>query len=223
MFDPLECYAAGMGYPSMGYPRQTKSKEVGTVDFAEVMRESMREVDNEMPGGEKPYGDEHDESVERSLYPAGAMHIGVPKKLVEGTKFDLGKLRYDLLAPDAIQALVGVLTYGANKYADRNWEKGIKYGRVLAALRRHIASWEMGESYDPETGYHHLAHAMCCLMFLLTYELRGMEEWNDLPILRTGTLVIHSGGVSTDFRGTVPGESSESPAEGFFGFPLERE
>lgn len=98
-----------------------------------------------------------------------------------GRKDDSGKLRMDLIPPEVEEMLALVLTKGASKYADRNWEKGIKYSRVYAALRRHLLAWMKGEEIDSEWGLPHLAHAYCCLTFLLTYELRGMgAEWDDL-------------------------------------------
>lgn len=101
-------------------------------------------------------------------------------KLNEGTKHDQGKLRMDLIPPEAERALAEVLTYGANKYEDRNWEKGIKYSRIYAALRRHLLAWVEGEEIDPESKLSHLSHAFCCLAFLVTYERRGMRENNDM-------------------------------------------
>jgi hypothetical protein len=98
-----------------------------------------------------------------------------------GLKFDDGKERYDLLPPDAIRAIVRVLTYGSVKYAPRNWEKGIAYSRLIAASRRHEAAWEMGEDFDPETGIHHLAHKACCDIMMLAQELRGMTNFDDIP------------------------------------------
>jgi len=50
----------------------------------------------------------------------------------EGIKHDAGKLRLDLIPPEAIRALGEVLTYGTNKYGDRNWEKGISEDRLYA-------------------------------------------------------------------------------------------
>jgi len=98
-----------------------------------------------------------------------------------GKKNDKGKLRMDLIPPEVEEALAEVLTHGAEKYDDRNWEKGIKYSRVYAALRRHLLAWMKGEKIDSEWGLNHLAHAYCCLAFLLTYEMRNMgEKWDDL-------------------------------------------
>lgn len=96
--------------------------------------------------------------------------------MAEGRKYDGGKLRFDLIAPEAEEALTTILTFGANKYGDRNWEGGMKWGRVYGALRRHLSSWLQGEKFDEETGYSHLWHAYCCLHFLVTYEIRDIGE-----------------------------------------------
>lgn len=91
----------------------------------------------------------------------------------EGRKFDDGKPRYDLLPPEMLEAAAAVLTYGANKYGERNWEAGMAWGRPFAALMRHMWAWWRGEDSDPETGYSHLWHALCCIAFLVAYEARG--------------------------------------------------
>lgn len=89
-----------------------------------------------------------------------------------GVKNDEGKPRMDLVPPEAVWALADILTVGANKYTDRNWEQGMDWGRVYAACQRHLWAWWGGEDTDPETGRSHLAHALACISFLLTYEQR---------------------------------------------------
>jgi hypothetical protein len=97
-----------------------------------------------------------------------------------GVKFDHGKTRYDLFTYEALDQIGQVLAYGTAKYADRNWEKGIPYGRVFAAIMRHLWAWWGGEKNDPETGLNHLAHAGCNIVFLLTFEKRNMAgEWDE--------------------------------------------
>jgi hypothetical protein len=91
---------------------------------------------------------------------------------VEGSKFDSSKPRYDLLPPELLAAVADVLTFGANKYGERNWELGMAWGRPFAAMMRHMWAWWRGEGRDPETGLSHLAHAACCVAFLLAYERR---------------------------------------------------
>lgn len=91
----------------------------------------------------------------------------------EGVKFDQGKARYDLLPGEFLEATAQVLTFGAAKYGERNWELGMNWGRPFAALMRHMWAWWGGEGKDPETGMSHLWHAACCLAFMIAYEARG--------------------------------------------------
>ena len=93
-----------------------------------------------------------------------------------GRKDDSGKLRWSLLPFDAIEAIVKILVFGAKKYEDRNWEKGMDWDRVFDALQRHLTAWWRKEPADLETGYSHLWHAGCCILFLIAYELRGVGK-----------------------------------------------
>ena len=99
---------------------------------------------------------------------------------MEGRKDDQGKLPYHLLPPDAIEEILRVLDYGQNKYSARNWEKGMAWSRPFAALMRHMWAWWRGQTNDPETGFSHLAHAGCCILFLLSYGERKIGE-DDRP------------------------------------------
>ena len=90
----------------------------------------------------------------------------------KGRKFDGGKLEYGLLPPLALEETVKVLTFGAQKYERDNWQKvPDAKRRYFDALQRHVWSWKQGEQIDPESGIHHLAHAMCCLMFLYEHDI----------------------------------------------------
>jgi hypothetical protein len=93
--------------------------------------------------------------------------------LVGGTKNDADKPRLALLPFEALVEVSKVLSFGANKYEVHNWRKGFKWTRLIDAALRHVFAWVVGEDKDPETGLSHLAHAVCGLLFLLTYELRG--------------------------------------------------
>ena len=53
-------------------------------------------------------------------------------KIEEGSKYDKNKLRVDLLSFQALQGIAEILTFGAKKYGDRNWEKGLSFSRVLS-------------------------------------------------------------------------------------------
>lgn len=105
-------------------------------------------------------------------------------ELTEGVKHDDDKLRWELLPWDAVEEVVKVLNFGARKYEDRNWEKGIQHSRVYAAAIRHLTRWFSWEDTDEETDLPHLAHATCCCLFLLSYQLRGQYEFDDRPDIR---------------------------------------
>lgn len=100
----------------------------------------------------------------------GVSHIS--KRPAEADKHDAGKSRLDLLPFDALLEVGKVMERGATKYGARNWELGRAWGRDLAAGLRHLFAWAMGEDRDPESGLSHLAHAACCILFLLAYDLR---------------------------------------------------
>lgn len=87
----------------------------------------------------------------------------------EGLRHDEGKLRHDLIPPNPINELAKVLTFGAKKYADHNWMKGMKWSKVIGPLKRHLNAIERGEDHDSESGLLHAAHVMCNAMFLLEY------------------------------------------------------
>ena len=91
--------------------------------------------------------------------------------LAEGRKDDTGKIRLDLLPGDALWEVGRVYTMGAGKYEDRNWEGGIAYGRVFAALLRHLWRWWCGETYDLQDRQHHLSSVIWAGLALLHYDL----------------------------------------------------
>ena len=93
--------------------------------------------------------------------------------MTEGRKDDAGKPRHELIPPEAVEALADVLTFGATKYGDRNWERGMAWSRVYGAAMRHAWAWWRGEKADPETGLSHLKHLLCCVAFLVAFEERG--------------------------------------------------
>lgn len=95
----------------------------------------------------------------------------VEQKSEAGWRYDAGKRRWDLVPPE-IEEVVDVFTFGAVKYADRNWEKGMSWGRVFGSLLRHSWAFWRGEDIDKESGLHHMAHAMWNCLALLTYSRR---------------------------------------------------
>lgn len=107
----------------------------------------------------------------------------LPTKVVPdggGMRKDEGKNMLDLIPPEWIWGLGEVLTQGAEKYAVRNWERGMKWSKMVGCGMRHIFKFVCGERYDPESGCHHLLHAAWNILSLMTYDLRKIGE-NDLP------------------------------------------
>lgn len=93
-----------------------------------------------------------------------------------GKKHDEGKPRMDLLDPYAIEQLSKVLSFGSKKYSAWNWSEGISYSRLIGAALRHLFAFMRGQDLDEESGLPHLAHCMCCLMFLLGMTVRHPEK-----------------------------------------------
>jgi len=89
-----------------------------------------------------------------------------------GRKDDTGKARWDLLPWGPLREVARVLTFGAQKYTVDNWQRvPDSRRRYFAAAQRHSIAWFEGEQDDPETGLHHLAHAVCCLLFAMWFDL----------------------------------------------------
>lgn len=84
-----------------------------------------------------------------------------------GRKFDDEKPAMDLMPPLMELEVCKVLTFGAQKYDEDNWRQVQDlHKRYRSAAKRHINALRRGELYDEESGCHHAAHAVCCLMFM---------------------------------------------------------
>ena len=83
------------------------------------------------------------------------------------------KTRFDLIPWQAVGDIADVLGYGARKYSSNNWCRVTEWRRYFAAHCIHLFAWWRGEDNDSETGYYHLAHAGCCLLFLMEYQRYG--------------------------------------------------
>jgi Domain of unknown function (DUF5664) len=102
--------------------------------------------------------------------------------IAKAMRFDSGKPRYDLLPADGLDELVQVYTEGALKYADRNWEKGMNWSKCFGSLMRHSWKFWRGETYDEETGCHHMAMAAWNALALCVYSLRKTGV-DDRPVI----------------------------------------
>ena len=77
-------------------------------------------------------------------------------------------------------ALLLCLAAAARADFGSNWEKGMAWSRVYRACLGHLFAWFMRRGPDAETGKSHLWHAGCCILFLITYELRNAGQ-DDRP------------------------------------------
>jgi hypothetical protein len=96
------------------------------------------------------------------------------KETDKGKKNDADKVRWELLSVPAIREIAKVMTFGAKKYDAHNWRGGFDWSRLYGAALRHLTSHMEGDSIDSESGLSHLAHAGCCIMFLLEHEIRKL-------------------------------------------------
>jgi len=90
-----------------------------------------------------------------------------------GIKHDSDKLRMDLIPVEALEELARVLTYGAAKYAENNWQE-VEAKRYEAALLRHYALYKKGETHDSESDILHLSHMLANVAFLLYKQINSI-------------------------------------------------
>ena len=87
-----------------------------------------------------------------------------------------GKGRYDLISPFGIDRIAKWYELGAQKYADRNWEKGMPFSRYVDSAKRHLNKYVMG--MDDED---HLAAACWNIIAIMHHQELGENEWDDMP------------------------------------------
>lgn len=102
---------------------------------------------------------------------------------LNGQKFDAGKTEWDLLPLGPVEEIVKVLMHGREKYGRDNWQLvDNPIRRYYAAAQRHLAAFRRArfdtrdpyDAIDAESHLHHLAHAACCILFLLWHERKEL-------------------------------------------------
>lgn len=92
-----------------------------------------------------------------------------------GHKSSHGKRRWSLLPVEPMREVVDVFEHGLTKEGRTvdDWQH-VSDARTLYydACRRHIDLWWGGEQRDKESGKHHLAHAVCCLLILIWHDFK---------------------------------------------------
>jgi len=127
-----------------------------------------------------------------------------------------GKGRYDLLSPAVLKRVAQHYENGAEKYAARNWEKGLPDSRCFDSAVRHLYTWLEGDKSED-----HLAAAIwniSALIFNETYFAKNgvvhdLKMWwrkkNETNKHRTGTSATsyaesRDGNVSHTSGGVTP-------------------
>lgn len=90
-----------------------------------------------------------------------------------GRRDNKGKPRWDLVPLDAVEEYADCLAFGATKYEERNWEKGLSWSQTAASLLRHLTRWMLGEDKDKESGLHHDVHIAFNAIALITFRIRN--------------------------------------------------
>lgn len=74
-----------------------------------------------------------------------------------------------------------VFEYGAKKYSDWNWTKGMNWSYYIASLSRHLLSIILEEVLiDDESGYSHFGHVLCNLV-MFRHNIQNYPELDDIP------------------------------------------
>lgn len=88
-----------------------------------------------------------------------------------------GKGAYELVSPFALERIALWYEAGARKYANRNWEQGIPFGRLIQSAIRHMVRWMKGDRSED-----HLAAVCWNVMAMMHFEGTGQDgDWNDYP------------------------------------------
>lgn len=88
--------------------------------------------------------------------------------------------RYDLIPVRPLESLARRYGYGAEKYAERNWERGYEYSKSYAAAQRHLNAFWRGEDEDDEMPGGHLAAAAFHIFALMEFGVTH-PEFDDRP------------------------------------------
>lgn len=96
-----------------------------------------------------------------------------------GAQRDRGeqKTRPDLISPFFLDRVGMVCAKGAEKYAPRNWEKGMPLSEFLASAERHLMQFKMGLTDED-----HIGQCAWNLMCIIHFQELNVTELDDFPI-----------------------------------------
>lgn len=148
--------------------------------------------------GKEHFGNGYYATVKTSIFPHFDVNVPTPKVIPPidlqqpvmadggGLRDSNGKPRFDLIPPEFMEALAAHYAAGATKYADRNWERGMRWGECFRCIMSHAWKWWLGEKYDVDPkmpdGYkaHHMIAVVWNAIACYTYETRkiGVDDRN---------------------------------------------
>lgn len=145
----------------------------------------------------------------------GMKDSGARQEFETGARRDLqtGKGRPDLIPTLFIQRLAVVMEKGAEKYGDRNWEKGMPLSRYYASAQRHLM-----QAFDGDTDEDHLgqcAFNVAAFMWTLNEIDTGRmpEHLDDRPFARDESGPLSTAGWIGQGTREDPIRPKRSPAE----------
>ena len=97
---------------------------------------------------------------------------------MSGDRFNKGKLKWSLVSWKALEPMIEVLMFGAQKYSSWNWTRGLKYTEICESLQRHLNAFIQGEDNDQESKLSHVGHILCNAMFL-SYMYLFKKDFDD--------------------------------------------
>lgn len=89
--------------------------------------------------------------------------------------------RFDLIPAAPLWQLAELYGKGAQKYADRNWERGYDWHLSFAALQRHAWLFWSGEDVDehkPECPPDCAEHTECAHLASVAWHALALLEWS---------------------------------------------
>lgn len=102
-------------------------------------------------------------------------------------KYSSGKVRYDLVDPEAIHGIALAFTHGQEKgYEEYSWQK-VPPHEYIAAYQRHMhkhlrytRTGELKYAFDKESGLLHIDHALATLVILRWFAAQDKVIQNKL-------------------------------------------
>jgi hypothetical protein len=106
-------------------------------------------------------------------------------------KNDMGKLEWEMMPEEALEEVMKVLQFGANKYGKWNWldnANEAEYTRIMNAIERHFKKFKKGQDLDEESSLPELAHVIVNCLFILQYQCLDVGIDNRRKNTKTTTL-----------------------------------